>query len=355
MTMSVSKASVDLEAWFDRRVSEELLDALLDRNGIGILLDHRDANPLRFDVLLRRNRKTRVSTASLYVGLTKIIDVHEKGGLFWLGARPAYCSLPEFDPGWTSPSNPQAPSKNLQGISHYLDVADRLVAARYLDTEGVVQGLLCSGNSTAFTVISREAAPAFRDKSTKARWTEEVGSPLKRFIEGAGRSDRWWPSIRNHGKLPPFGSEVDILSVSNDGDLYAIEVKPPSTSQGLTWGSAQARFYAEMFARVIERDTDAVSNLSGMLAQRRSLKLSPSNGMELKSQPSVIPVLAIGSGRVHPKIRNRIVAVARALLAGGQLNPMVGEPQIWQLTSKGDTERVWRGEDLESFVEESGA
>jgi hypothetical protein len=33
---------------------------------------------------------------------------------------------------------------------------------------------------------------------------------------------------------------------------------------------------------------------------------------------------------------------------------MVGALQIWQLSSTGETEHVWREENLEAFIEESG-
>jgi hypothetical protein len=340
-----------LEAWFDRRVSEALLDALRDRNGLGILIAQRDSNPLRFDVLLRGNQKTLASTASLYVGLTKILDVHEKDRLFKLRAYPTYSSLQQFDPAWKMPRPLPCFAPFGPAIAAYLLEADRMVANRYLTNEGIVQGLLCSGLSAAFTVISREAAPTFINRPTEVRWTEEVAAPLQRSIEAVGSTDDWWPGVRDHGVFPAFGREVDVLAVSSEGNLYVIEAKPSSATKGLVWGLAQVRFYAEMFARIIHTDPGAITKLSDMLAQRRSLKLSASNGIELKPKPKVVPVLAIGAGKTSREIKRRIATVASALPRAGQLNPIVSPPQLWQLNSVGDVERIWIGKDLEAFGE----
>ena len=160
-------------------------------------------------------------------------------------------------------------------------------------------------------------------------------------MRSTGRTDAWWPGIRDGGRLPSFGQEADVLAVDRDGNLLVIEVKPAKAAKGLVWGPAQVRFYAEVFARLLNIDDGARGKLAGMLAQRRKLGLTPSNEIELRDQPSVIPVLAVGPGSVSQEVARRIPALAAALPQPDTGRSAVTPTQMWKLDSTCGIE--WQG------------
>ena len=88
-----------LEASFDRRVSDALIDAMSDASGLGVVVDFRSEDPMRCDILLV-GTSDRESRASLYVGLTKVLDIRERRGRFRLTAHKTYSSFGSFDPEW---------------------------------------------------------------------------------------------------------------------------------------------------------------------------------------------------------------------------------------------------------------
>ena len=113
---------------------------------------------------------------------------------------------------------------------------------------------------------------------------------------------------------PPasYGGKCDLLAIDSGGRLLAVEVKPKGVPT-IVWAPAQAIVYARLLRLWTRHDPDAAEILSGMLSQRRDLRLATGNPPVL-SQPEVVPVLAVqrGLSREH---RNRLTTV-RDHLAG---------------------------------------
>ncbi len=109
------------------------------------------------DVQLRRNRGLGCH-ASLYVGLTKALDVVERRGQFRLDAHKTHRAAAGFDQAWTSLRSPDALAADWGEVEGYLDrlLAGR-IAPRWYQKEGVVHAALCSGRSPAYGAVQREA------------------------------------------------------------------------------------------------------------------------------------------------------------------------------------------------------
>jgi hypothetical protein len=328
------------QATFDRRVSDALMDALSDTSSLGAVVDFRNANPLLYDILLVRAQDGD-SRASVYSGLTKLLEVRERRRRFRLMAHKTYSSLESFKAEWRRPQELYELAGQRPEIIRYLREAAAAASQRYVRAEGAVQGLVCSGVCKGFAVISREAEPSYRSQEIKDQWTTELGEPLIAAIRAAGRTDAWWPGVRDGGKLPSFGQEADVLAADTDGNLLVIEVKPSNTAKGLVWGPAQVRFYAEVFARVLSIDDQARAKLTAMLAQRRKLGLTPTNEIELQDHPSVIPVLIVGSGTVSQEVARRIPILAAALPHPDPGHSLISPTQLWKVDSTCGVE--WQG------------
>ena len=328
------------EANLDRRVSDTLMNALSDASGLGAIVDLRNEDPGRYDVLLTKTSDGE-SRASLYVCLTKILDVRERRGYFWLSAHRTHGSVGGFDPRWNRRQELSELAAQRGEIIVHLRRARRAVPESYLQSEGAAQALICSGVCSGFAVITREAGPSYGSQLIKNRWTSELGQPLLTAVRSTGRTDAWWPGVRDGGKLPSLGQEADVLAVDEDGNLLVIEVKPATAAKGLAWAPVQVLFYATVFARLLATDESARDKLSGMLAQRRELGLTPPNGLELRDRASLIPVVAIGAGDVSREVLRRVPLLAAALPPQDPTKTVVAPTRVWKYDSSGDFE--WQG------------
>src|ERR1700710_408929 len=134
---------------YDRRVSETLLTAIEDTGPLAGLIDVVRADRGVRDLQLRKLRGPEC-WATLYVGLTKVLDVKERNGQFRLDANPTYTALPEFDVTWRQWQE----TTDLQNVWHsvltYVEAAIASVRAEYTSAEGAVQAALCSGAAEEF-------------------------------------------------------------------------------------------------------------------------------------------------------------------------------------------------------------
>src|SRR5690606_2418708 len=137
--------------------------------------------------------------------------------------------------------------------------------------------------------------------------------PIWAAVAASGRRDAWWPSIRNGGQRRQLGAKVDVLAVDAEGDLLALEVKPSDESGGLVVAPLQVMAHAELMNRVLASDVEAAGRLQGMLDQRRLLGFAPDRGFKVRSDPDVVPVLAVGGRPMSETVRARIREVADAL------------------------------------------
>lgn len=119
-----------------------------------------------------------------------------------------------------------------------------------------------------------------------------------------------------------------------------IEAKDSRNTEGIVWGPAQARMYAELFARWSAQDrqqTEAV--LTGMVRQRADLGLAASDAPALGDPLSVVPVLAVGAGIVSPKLAHRLHTSA-AVMASVPRGAGVAELEVWRLDPLGGPHRL---------------
>jgi hypothetical protein len=231
-------------------------------------------------------------------------------------------TLEELVPTWPS-------------IDAYLDriLDDGAVDARWVRSEGLVHAAIASNSSDAYAVIQREAAISFSSSQTKVAICHPMREGLIGAVRAAGRTEPWWPTVRDRGADPRLGEEADFLAVDELGRLLVIEAKPAEALAGIAWGPAQVRFYAELFARWLEMTVDAADVLNAMLDQRVELGLA-SPARSLVSPVEVVPVLAIGAGTISPQAYSRLSAVAE-VLDQVSAHPFVRPLEVWTLDQEG--------------------
>ena len=90
-----------LDYRYDRRVDPRFLQLFTSRGAFRTLTEYARKARYPVDLQFRSNPKTGAQHASLYVGLTTVLDVHWKPDWVKLAAHPSYYSS-GFDPTWMS-------------------------------------------------------------------------------------------------------------------------------------------------------------------------------------------------------------------------------------------------------------
>jgi hypothetical protein len=86
---------------FNRTVSAALICELEQGGRFHELVTRSASMPGLADLQLRHTTGP-VCHASLYIGLTSILDVYERNGLFQLRTHPTHRATGKFDPSWTA-------------------------------------------------------------------------------------------------------------------------------------------------------------------------------------------------------------------------------------------------------------
>lgn len=303
---------------YDRSVTTEFASLFQDGFASSLVDYARGKYPIDFQY--RKDPKTGRQWATLYVGLTAVVNVLDKGakGLA-LDAHKTYRD-PEMKLGWSDdwalPASTDTWAERWPQVEAYLERAIPKIVTngRYVKTEGIVQALVSGyfGDHNR-AVIDREVAPSFRDTVTKDRIHASFNVPL---VEALDRR-RPVPGV------PParFGMECDALAVDAAGHLVAIEIKPGSVSS-LAWVSAQATMYARVLQHWLENDPTWRATVSNVFAQRQALGLVPA-GFKLPGlQPRVVPAVAF-QRVASPVFIKRMYDVQDALL-----EEHVGDPEL---------------------------
>jgi len=331
---------------FDRRIPEAMRSAL--GGPLSPLLARRNQAPALLDLQLRRDsQNTSHSWASLYVGLSTVLDVHVKvtnvwdgPGEFWLAADKAYRANGDFPDSWRTPMSIDQLAEIWPKVDRYLDRVIPEVGARFTEKEGVVHAAMCSGRATSYRVIDREASPAFKNDTIKKDVIRELGAPLHAAIAKDPCREDWWPAVRYAANPKQFGTSPDILGVDGDGRLLIIEAKPPEATDGITWGPAQLRFYADLWARLLSYNPDVTDYVISMLEERVALGLTPPGPSTLARPRRIVPVLAIGAGRASRAALKRAVMVQEAIDAGARRPKSVAKTEFWILDPSGEPAAV---------------
>jgi hypothetical protein len=322
---------MDHELRFDRRVRSELVADLVD-GWLAPLVDLRNRAPTLYDLQFRR--ASGRDWISLYVGLSTVVSVDASRHGYRIRSHPTYRAH-GFETSWGQWQSAAGLAAAWAGIERYIErvVGDSKALARLMKREGQVHPLMCSGHHTDYRVIQREAAISFPNVAARSEVVGRLTAKVHAMVTAAGRTDDWWPGVRDHGVLPGLGTKVDLIAVDDGGRLLVIEAKPPDAIEGIAWAPAQVQVYAALFAMLAERDGfDAV--LNEMLAQRVEVGLT-NPGAPVAHPVTVVPVVAIGAGPGSPMTLTRLGEVAAALDVGARF-------EVWLLDADGGVKTRWR-------------
>jgi hypothetical protein len=314
---------------YDRRVAPDFLACFL-KNGVAhSLTEYAGKARYPVDLQMRHNPKTGADHASLYVGLTSVLNVMAKpkpvAGLA-LNAHKTWSEGPYgFDVSWRQASPVNLWKARWIEVEEYLEIVIPAASVTHGGTEGAVQAAASAFGGGARVMLDREVTPHFLNAPLK----NSVLTPISKGLADALARTKPIP-----GKPPTwFGAECDLLALDREGRLLAIEVKPSVSS--LVWTPAQATMYARVLKAWADDDSGDTPGwravVTGMLEQRRQLGLVPRFTTELPDQPVVVPVIAVQRG-ANSKLISRLWKVQQALLNEG-----VGDPslEVYQVSLSG--------------------
>lgn len=314
---------------YDRRISEALLDAIEDQGPLAGLIDVvREDRGIR-DLQLRHARGPEC-WATVYVGLTKVLDIKERNGQFRLDAPPTYTALPQFDVTWRQWQDLTDLENEWYSVLSYLETAIAMVRREFTDAEGAVQSALCSGAAEQFRVVDREAVLAHTNTAARSATTDPLQIALNQALGTANNGERWWPSLRSGVSL---GAELDVLAVDEAGRLLAVEVKPANAIAGIVKGPAQVALYAALWSIWLDEADDSAQILQGMLDQRARLGLGRPG--PLHSPEGVVPVVAVGPGKLGKEALPRLREVAQAVQPVLRERRTVQPLEVWFIDDQG--------------------
>ncbi|WP_029429559.1 hypothetical protein [Blastococcus sp. URHD0036] len=321
---------------YDRRVSNHFLAHFLHGGVAHSLTEYARNARFPVDLQMRHNPKTGAEHASLYVGLTSVLNVESKPRphpRLALTANARWASTEHgFDPDWSTPADVTQWTSRWSQVEGYLEQVIPVVAVtRHAHTEGAVQAAVSAFSDESRVMLDREVTPHFLDTAAK----EAVLRPLSNALVAALEQRR-----PVQAAVPKnFGAECDLLAVDRLGRLLAVEVKPKAPS--LVWTPAQATMYARVLQAWVADDCDAqpgwTAVVTGMLEQRRALGLAPRFEVALPRIPEVVPVIAFQRG-VPQQYVDGLWAVQQALLEQG-----VGDPtlEVYEVSLSGRLDRVF--------------
>lgn len=327
---------------FDRSVSDALMEMLSRGAGRGLVERARQqpSEPL-FDLQLRSEPKGTASWATLYYGMTALVNLRERRGRFQLTAHRRYMALDEFDEQWGSWQSPEAIEHFWPDVERYLDaIAAHVADDPALRKEGPVHAAIASGNSDAYRVIQREARPSFADIPTRQRRLAGWVAPFNAALDRRDVGERWWP------RQVTVGSSTDFIAVDIGGRLALIEAKSDTASAGeLAKVAVQAGVYAAMFADLLAEQADGtLSAIKRMLGQRTALGLSRPGVLHLRQRGQVVPVVAIGPGRPSPGVHRRMWQIAHTVADASDVR--IDPLEVWYLDRAGRITEVERWDDF---------
>jgi hypothetical protein len=262
---------------------------------------------------MRKNPKPDAQHATLYVGLTAVLNVlWNSSGKFALTGHKTLSEAHGFNPAWSVPSAPQTWESQWLDVESYLETIIPAAQVKYANEEGAVQAAVSSFTAQTRIMLDREVQLHFRDRITRTRILQEINQDIGSAVRAADVPGQ-----------PPksFGGECDLIAVDDKGQLLAIEVKPRAVSS-ITWAAAQATVYAGLLQRWINQDPDAPTVLRGMLQQRKRLGLVSETGLTLPDRVTVKPVVALQRG-YSVQFLDRLFSVQ-----GKLLERQVGGPDL---------------------------
>jgi hypothetical protein len=300
---------------YDRRVPEELLRALEPGGFAHSLVEFGGSGMWALDLQLRGLGEARKQyRAALYVGTTKVLDLHLKDQSFALSAHPTFASEANgWDVAWAQRHDGRWFASRWAEVDNYLQVViEKIMRAGTYVKEGMVQAAIGRFPSTDFTVIDREAIVSFGSQPEKDACKRELAA---RWLDALHRADppAWWKT-----KPARLGDECDALAVSSGGEILTIEVKPHTASdKDIAWSVLQAGMYADLFQLWADHaGGKAHEVLHDMAAQRNRVGLSGRARIQLAAPIKVRPVVALDRRAAH-SAKEKLAAVHAQLTSAG--------------------------------------
>ena len=284
-------AIIDWDLHYDRRATAGFLAHFLHGGVAESLAEYARYAPYPVDLQMRKNPKTGAEHATLYVGLTSVLQVTRiKGDLLRLhGHKNLAGKHHAFDPAWSNPMTAKELTPRWRAVEGYLEDVIPLASAKHANKEGAVQAAVSVFSTDERVMVDREVALNFKDTSTKTRIFEEITAPYLDAVKTVAEVPGQHPTS--------FGGECDLLAVDAHGRLLAVEIKPRNVSS-IAWAGIQATIYAELFTRWLRSPRSAAADqpeviIRDMLDQRTRLGLASPNRAALPDEPEVVPVVAI--------------------------------------------------------------
>jgi hypothetical protein len=282
--------AVSWQMHYDRRVSTAFLRHFQPDGAARILVEYARYAPYPVDFQLRHDAKTGAEHASLYVGLTAVINVRQtKTGALKLWADEHWAnSKHHFSPAWRD----AVARSDWLAVEQYLETVIPSATKSHASQEGLVQSAVSVFSSHERVMLDREAVLHFRDQQQKRAVMGEVAAPIVEALKDV-------TGVPGLVKTS-YGGKCDVLAIDRRGRLLAVEVKPKGVSS-IMWAAAQATVYAWLFERWLRstdlpQDAQPLDVLRGMAHQRALLGLAEPVAERLPSIPPVVPVVAVQRG-----------------------------------------------------------
>lgn len=322
---------------FDRRVPQALLAAIEFGGSLGWVsaMARRPitAEGAPLDLGLRAlPGKPDAGRATLYLGTTKVLDIHLRpDGKFSLTGHAEgklFGTIdPPFDPKWSKWQDANLLADQTVEIRRHVAAAvEGAPAGRQV--EGRYQAALTKLNAGPFVVVDREVSLSLTGGS-KREWIRRLRQPLVDVQTQLAKQYGW-----AKGAVSP-GDKLDALAIDDDGRVLAIEVKPGASTKGLTWTPVQVAMYVRLLRSWVSHDEQGAAEiLEGMAGQRLALGLNGCVAPRVRLPIEIVPVIAVGkpmtSRRQAP---DRFDIVREALRAAGE---PLHDLQIWCVELSGE-------------------
>ena len=284
---------------YDRRVSDDFINAFRSRAPLRPLIHWVLEDRTVRDVQIRRLPGKAHDAAAFYIGMTVVLEVQYRANKGWRVSKPhkSHVETGRFDLSWIGDRGLDDFAALIPGFIRYLTrVPKRADFTRHTGSEGTVHAMLAAGGRQ-FSSIDREAVISGIDSLPA---TAELRQLLFDQLMPPPDDLPWWSE-----KPLPLGTGVDFIGVDADGALLVIEAKHAGDHAKIPWAPLQVMFYAELFRRWVSESPDAPAILNGMLESRISLGLCPDPGARIDASAQVIPIVAIGPGRVSSEVLSR--------------------------------------------------
>lgn len=298
---------------YDRRVSEDFLVHFRKGGVAGSLVEYVKHAPYPLDLQMRKDPKRKLAEhASLYVGLTSILNVERAGVRLRLNADKRWMDGGYgFSDSWADAMDEDALRLIWRDVENYVEAVIPDATKEHASREGAVQAAASVFTGRDRVMVDREVALHFRDVETKKR----IFADLKRMLSPVLKQAAGVPGT------PSFGGECDLLALDSKGRMLAVEVKPRGAGS-IAWAAVQSTVYAKLLQMWVDAprwstDADApTAVLNGMLDQRIALGLAPKSAPHLSIDPKVVAVVALQRG-AKPVYVKRMDVVRQALLDSG--------------------------------------